>query len=63
METKLFAKPQLQQVLKDLRSEGYDVNKTAGGYKVYMGDKLILQAMNGNNAYLVRCAKGLLTPA
>lgn len=67
MIAQLFSKPQLQQVLKDLRKAGYIVNKEPGRYLVYIDDrpmgKPVLVAMNGQRGYLVRYEEQLLTPA
>ncbi len=54
-KTRIFAKRDLQQVLKDLKAQGATVDKNnMGGYDVIYNDVLIMQAMNGNNSYLVR---------
>ena len=61
MITKVFTKKQTQQVLKDLRSAGYDVQKIKTGYIVELDGTLLLKAMIGHMGYLVRYDEQLLT--
>jgi len=64
MKTQLFAKQQLQQVLKDLRKAGYTVVASNGRYDAFIdsGDETpVLTALNGSRAYLVRYNPLLLT--
>lgn len=63
MTTKLFTKPQLQEVVKGLRAAGYTVTKTSNGYEVMFDGTLIFKAMIGSRAYLVRYDPALLTEA
>lgn len=54
-KTRIFGKRDFQRVLKDLKAQGATVDKNdMGGYDVLYNDVLIMQAMNGNNSYLVR---------
>lgn len=66
-ETKLFTKVALQRLLKQLRHEGFYVEKLNSGYAVYMsklaGDRRVLLAMVGSRGYLVRYDQELLTEA
>ena len=66
-ETKLFTKTGLQHLLRDLRKEGYHVEKLNSGYAVYLselaGDQRVLLAMVGTRGYLVRYDQELLTVA
>lgn len=59
--TKLFNKVQMQTVLKDLRSAGYEVTRLNSGYEVKLDGETVLKAMNGNRAYLVTYNESLLT--
>ncbi len=66
MIARLFSKPQLQQVLKDLRKAGYIVIRGNGMYKVFVYAESVdpvLIALNGHRGYLVRYEEQLLTPA
>lgn len=67
MTTKLFTKPQLQQVLRDLRKAGYTVTLENGKYEVFIdggvNDTPVLVALNGSRGYLVRYDARLLTEA
>ena len=59
--TRIWSKPQTQQVFKQLRAEGLTVNKINNGYEVVNDNNvLLLQAMNGNNSYLIRGIDTLL---
>lgn len=54
-KTRIFGKRDFQRVLKDLKAQGATVDKNdMGGYDVLYNNVLIMQAMNGNNSYLVR---------
>ena len=69
METKIITKPNMQRILKDLRTMPFcDVQKISNGYLVTAkrdgktikkGDTL-LKAMIGTNGYLVRSQVGML---
>ena len=69
METKIITKPNMQRILKELRTMPFcDVQKISNGYLVTAkrdgktikkGDTL-LKAMIGTNGYLVRSEPGLL---
>ena len=64
--TQVFAKRTLKQVLKALRAHDYHVLKEEGGYRVYIDDTestLVLQALNGQNSYLVTYTEDLLQAA
>ena len=50
--TRIWSKPQTQQVFKQLRAEGLTVNK--------INNVLFLKAMNGTNSYLIRSVDFLL---
>lgn len=63
MVTKVFSKPQTQQVIKDMRSAGYTVDKLDGGYECKLYGNLIFKAMIGNRGYLIRYDAQLLTAA
>lgn len=66
MTTKIFSKPQLQQVLRDLRKAGYTVIKGHGMYKVFVYEEsgdAVLEAMPGTRGYLVRYEPQLFTEA
>ena len=54
MKSRLIAKPTLQTMLKEARTNGLTVTKEGSGYTVKDGDTLVLKAMNGANAYLTR---------
>ena len=58
--TKIFNKRSLQATLKQFRQAGYYVVKQNHGYDVLDDERLIFQAMNGTNSYLVRLDKQLL---
>jgi len=59
--TRIWSKPQTQQVFKQLRAEGLTVNKINNGYEVVNDNNvLFLKAMNGTNSYLVRSVDFLL---
>ena len=58
--TKIFNKRSLQATLKQFRKAGYYVVKQNHGYDVLDDERLIFQAMNGTNSYLVRLDKQLL---
>ena len=58
--TKIFNKRSLQATLKQFRQAGYYVVKRSHGYDVLDDERLIFQAMNGTNSYLVRLDKQLL---
>jgi hypothetical protein len=63
MVSTVFSKPQTQQVIKDLRAAGYNVNqKSQGFYECHLDGNLIFAAMVGNRGYLVRYDAKLLTP-
>ena len=69
METKIITKPNMQRILKELRTMPFcDVQKISNGYLVTAkrdgktikkGDTL-LKAMIGTSGYLVRSEPGLL---
>jgi len=69
METKVITKPNMQRILKDLRtmsfcevqkiSNGYLVTAKKDGKAIKKGDTL-LKAMIGTNGYLVRSQVGML---
>jgi hypothetical protein len=64
MVTKLFKKPQAQQVIKDLRAAGYTVTKDKSGkYDCELDGETIFTAMPGHYAYLVRYNERLITEA
>lgn len=65
MTTKLFTKPQTQQVIKDLRSAGYEVTKDKFGKYDCQTDsgKKLFVAMPGSRGYLVRYDSQLLQEA
>lgn len=64
MTTKLFSKPQTQQVIKNLRRSGYIVEKTPSGiYECKLFNELLFAAMPGTRGYLVRYDPQLLTAA
>jgi len=59
--TRIWTKPQTQQVFKQLRAAGLTVNKINNGYEVVNGNNvLFLKAMNGTNSYLIRSVDFLL---
>jgi fructose-1,6-bisphosphatase/sedoheptulose 1,7-bisphosphatase-like protein len=59
--TRIWSKPQTQQVFKQLRAEGLTVNKINNGYEVVNDNNvLFLKAMNGTNSYLIRSVDFLL---
>ena len=59
--TRIWTKPQTQQVFKQLRAEGLTVNKINNGYEVVNDNNvLFLKAMNGTNSYLIRSVDFLL---
>ena len=59
--TRIWSKPQTQQVFKQLRAEGLTVNKINNGYEVINDNNvLFLKAMNGTNSYLIRSVDFLL---
>lgn len=58
--TKIFNKRSLQATLKLFRQAGYYVAKRNHGYYVLDDDRLVFQAMNGTNSYLVRLDRQLL---
>jgi len=59
--TRIWSKPQTQQVFKQLRAEGLTVNKISNGYEVVNDNNvLFLKAMNGTNSYLIRSVDFLL---
>tara|TARA_R100000306_G_scaffold60613_1_gene60918 strand:- start:2036 stop:2275 length:240 start_codon:yes stop_codon:yes gene_type:complete len=69
METKIITKPNMQRILKDLRTmplcdvqkieNGYLVTAKKDGKTIKKGDTL-LKAMIGANGYLVRSQAGML---
>ena len=59
--TRIWSKPQTQQVFKQLRAEGLTVNKINNGYEVVNDNNvLFLKAMNGTNSYIIRSVDFLL---
>lgn len=62
---KLFAKPTLQKLLRDMRKAGYTVNQPSPGmYKAFINadDKYpVLTALNGSRGYLVTYTTSLIT--
>ena len=58
--TKIFNKRSLQATLKEFKPAGYYVVKQSHGYDVLDDDRLVFQAMNGTNSYLVRLDRQLL---
>jgi hypothetical protein len=61
-KTRIFGKRDFQRVLKDLKAQGATVDKNdMCGYDVLYNDVLIMQAMNGNNSYLVRLDTNVLS--
>ena len=59
--TRIWTKPQMQQILKDLRAVGITVNKVNSGYEaVNKNNVLLLRAMNGHNSYLVSAVDFIL---
>jgi len=64
-ETKILAKPTVQEMIKALRSSGLKVKKIDGGYvcKAISPDQkepiTVFRAMHGNNNYLVRMVDNL----
>ena len=54
MISRVWSKKQTQQTIKDLRTNGYDVEKLSNGYEVKLDGNLIFKAMIGNNSYLIR---------
>ena len=60
-ETRIWSKKVTQSVLKDFRNAGYIVTKIPSGYEVTnKNGVLFLQAMNGNNSYLIRAVDFVL---
>ena len=69
METKIITKPNMQRILKDLRTMPFcDVQKISNGYlvtakrdgKTIRKGDVLLKAMIGTSGYLVRSEPGLL---
>ena len=69
METKIITKPNMQRILKDLRTMPFcDVQKISNGYlvtakrdgKIIRKGDVLLKAMIGTSGYLVRSEPGLL---
>lgn len=59
--TRIWSKKVTQSVLKDFRNAGLIVTKIPSGYEVTnKNGVLLLQAMNGNNSYLIRGVDFLL---
>tara|TARA_R110002020_G_scaffold474368_1_gene705495 strand:+ start:112 stop:327 length:216 start_codon:yes stop_codon:yes gene_type:complete len=59
--TRIWTKPQAQQVFKQLRAVGLTVNKSNNGYEVVNDNNvLFLKATNGTNSYLIRAVDFLL---
>lgn len=62
MVSKVWNKPQTQQIIKMLRDAGVNVEKIENGYQAYAGEHLIFKAMVGTRGYLVRYAEKLFVP-
>lgn len=60
---KIWTKPEMQSTLKDLRKAGYFVTKVSAGHYTATLSKssnvCVLEAIVGNNGYLVRYHTGL----
>ena len=61
MKALVLSKPKTQKLLKDIRSNGYVVEKIANGYKVEEEGSILFQAMNGTSGYLIRYEEGFIT--
>ena len=59
--TRIWSKKVTQSILKDFRNAGLIVTKIPSGYEVTnKNGVLFLQAMNGNNSYLIRAVDFVL---
>ena len=61
MITRIWNKKQTQQTIKDLRNNGFVVDKLDNKYECYEEGKLIFMAMLGTNTYLIRHDEELFT--
>lgn len=55
--SRMMPKRALQGLLKQCRQAGYDVDKSAGIYRVYDGEDLVLRALDGRASYLVMASR------
>lgn len=58
--SRIIQKKNLQAILRELKKNGAIVEKLNSGYTVTFNNQLILKAMVGHSAYLVRFIDGLL---
>lgn len=61
MIARVWSKKFTQQMIRDLRKAGYNVERTNDGYALYFRGEVIFRAMNGRSTYLVRYDEKLLT--
>jgi tRNA A58 N-methylase Trm61 len=65
VKSTVVAKKLMQQILRDMRHNGFIVTKLDAGYTVHqaMADQhvLVLKAMNGTRGYLTRYVEQVLT--